>query len=129
MKTMTLRARSLAAALVILAAAPVAAGCSSGPSYPHSWCAPLIAQFHAKETRQAYIAGIAALEKSGAPVQQLVTDDTALEANQAAANAPGTAGFGAVAAAPALVAKISADQKVLNADCGQAPDAYKSDNV
>jgi hypothetical protein len=124
---MTNYARPLAAALIVLAAVSLGA-CSSGPSYP-SWCGPLVTQFHAHETRQAYIAALAALEESGAPVQQLVADETVLEQNQVSANSPGTAGFGAVAAAPALAAKASADQKVLNADCGQAPDAWKGDNV
>lgn len=123
---MAYRARSLAA-LVILAAAPLAAGCSS-PSHP-SWCGPLVTQFHAHETRQAYIAALTVLEKSGAPLRQMVADDTALERNQVTANAVGTAGFAAVAAAPALVARIDVDLKALNAACGQPANSWKADNV
>jgi hypothetical protein len=125
---MTNCARSLAAALTVLAAASLAA-CSSGPSYAHPWCAPLIAQFHAHETRQAYLNGLAATGRQGAPVGKLIADETAYTEDQATANAPGTAGFGAVASAPADLAKVSGDLKQLNSECGQAADAYKSDNA
>jgi hypothetical protein len=118
----------LAAALTVLAAASLT-GCGSGPSYPHSWCPPLIAQFHAKESRQAYLSGLAAVQKQGAPVSRLITDESTYTQNQATADVPGTAGFAAVAAAPAVFAKVGADLKELNAECGQPADAYKSDNA
>jgi hypothetical protein len=124
---MTSRASSLAVVLAALAIAPLAA-CSSGPSRP-AWCSPLTAQFHAKETRQAYLNGLAAAEKSGAPVGRLIADETAYTQNQAAANTPGVAGFSALADAPKVLAKVTADLKALNAECGQAGDAYKSDNA
>jgi hypothetical protein len=118
--------RALAAAV---ATAASLAACSSGPSYPHAWCAPLITQFHAHESRQAYLNGLAAVEEQGAPVRNLITDETAYSGNQAAASVPGTAGFGAVASAPAVLGKVSADLKQLNSECGQPTDAYKSDNA
>lgn len=125
---MTNRARSLAVIVAVLTAASLAA-CSSGPSSPHPWCAPLIVQFHAHESRQAYLNGLAAIEKQGAPVGKLITDETAYTQNQAAANTPGVAGFSALAGAPKVLARVSADLKELNAECGQAADAYKSDNA
>lgn len=126
---MTPRTRLSAAALAAVAAASLAAGCSSSPASPHAWCTPLITQFHAKETRQAYLNGLAAVERQGAPVQALITDEAAYTQNQATASTPGTAGFGAVASAPAVLAKVSADLKELNSECGQDADAYKSDNA
>jgi hypothetical protein len=125
---MTNRASLLAATLAVLAAAPLAA-CSSAPSSPHPWCAPLIAQFHVHETRQAYLNGLAAVGKSGAPVGELLADEAAYTENQATANSLSTAGFAAVSAAPKVLAKVSADLQQLNAECGQAADAYKSDNA
>ena len=124
---MTNRASSLAAVLVTVAlAAPLAAGCSSSPSRP-AWCAPLIAAFH--EPRQAYLNGLATVQKQGAPVGKLITDEAAYTANQASANSLGTAGFAAVAAAPKVLAKVSADLQQLNGQCGQPAGAYKSDDA
>jgi hypothetical protein len=122
---MTLRVKPLAAAL---AALPLGA-CSSAPAYSHSWCAPLITQFHATESRQAYLSRLAALQRQGAPVAGLIRDETAYTRDVAAANVPGTAGFGALASAPAALGKVSADLKVLNAACGQPADAWKGDNA
>jgi hypothetical protein len=122
---MTSCARSLAAVLTVLAAASLAA-CSSGPSYPHTWCAPLIAQFHAHQAQAAYVAG---LQSSGAPVGKLITDIGTYEQDQATANVPGIASFSAGAAEPGDLAVVSGDLKALNAECGQAADAYKGDHV
>jgi hypothetical protein len=121
----------LLAASVVLAAAPAAACSSVAPSYPHSWCAPLIAQFHAKESRQAYLSGLTALQKSGAPVAQLIADESQVVKDVAAINdaSSGTAGYTAGANAPGDLAKVAADLKTLNGECGQAADAYKSDNT
>jgi hypothetical protein len=127
---MTNRAKSLA---IVLSAAGIAASlaaCSSGPSRP-SWCQPLIAQFHAKETRQAYLDGLAALQKQGAPLATLISDETVLARDEATAGGPssGTAGFSAVTAAAGVARYVIADQKQLNQECGQPADAYKSDNA
>ena len=128
---MSHRSRLPAAAVAALAAASLAAGCSSGPSYPHAWCQPLIADWHAHETRTAYVAQLLALDTPGVPLGNLVRDETAYAADEQAASDPasGTAGFGALGAAPGDLAKVSADLKALNADCGQPADAYKSDNA
>jgi hypothetical protein len=128
MRAMTRRAAPLAA-LVLLAAAPLAAGCSSAPSYPHAYCGPLITQFHAKESRQAYLAGLAAVQKQGAPVAALIKDESAYARDEATASVPGTAGFGALAGAPAALGRVGADLQKLNAACGQPADAWKADNA
>lgn len=119
---------SLAAAALL---ASLAACGSSGTSYPHTWCGPLIAQFHAHESRQAYLDGLASLQKQGAPVAQLIADENKFVKDQETAADPGsgTAGFDALAAEPADSAKIGADLKALNSECGQPGDAYKSDNA
>lgn len=124
---MTNRTALPAAALAVLAAS-LAAGCSPGPSHP-AWCAPLVTQFHAKESRQAYLDGLAAVERQGAPVGQLITDEKAYTQDEADANVPGTDSFAALADAPKALARVSADLKSLNAECGQPADAYKSDNA
>jgi hypothetical protein len=126
---MTNCARPLAG-LTVLAAVTLAA-CGSSPSYPHAWCAPLITQFHAHETRAAYVAALLALDVPGVPLGSLVKDETVYAADEQAASDPasGTAGFGALASAPADLAKVSGDLKELNSDCGQPASAYKGDNV
>lgn len=122
--------RKLLPALAAVPLAALLAACGSpAPSYPHAWCGPLIAQLHARQTRQAEIDGVRALTKSGAPVTQWVTDETAYAANRDAANSTGDGSFAAVAAGPAALAKVTADLKDLNAQCGQPADAYKSDNA
>jgi len=125
---MTNRASSLAVVLAAAALAAPLAACSSAPSRP-AWCAPLIVQFRAHETRQAYLNGLAAVQKQGAPVGKLIADEAAYTANQASANSLGTAGFAAVAAAPKVLARVSADLKALNEQCGQPADAWKGDNA
>jgi hypothetical protein len=60
---------------------------------------------------RAYLDGLAALQKQGAPVQNLIADETAYTQNQASASVPGVSGFGAVASAPAVLGKVSADLK------------------
>lgn len=116
---------------VVLAAGGIAGGlaATSGPSYPHSWCGPLIAQFHAHETRQAYEARLAAVQRLGAPVGKLIADETTYGQDEAATNSPGTAGYSAVLAATGAIGAVSADLQQLNADCGQPADAYKTDNA
>jgi hypothetical protein len=123
---MTYRVRALALAAL---AAVVLPGCSSGPSYPHSWCGPLMTQLRTSETRSAENAGLAALQKSGAPVGELAADLTAYEHVLAAENGSGTASYSAVLNAPAALAKLGADLKQLNSECGQPATAYKSDIV
>lgn len=117
-----------AALAALAAAALLTAACSSGPSAP-SWCAPLITQLHAHESGQKYLDGLTALEKQGAPVAQLVKDDTAYRNDQATANTTGTGSFTALADEPKAIAKVGDDLKTLNAACGQPAGAYKSDNV
>lgn len=127
---MTYRAVPLAVVVASLAAAGLA-GCSSSssPSFPHAWCGPLITQFHAKETRGAYLHGLAAAEKKGAPVAGLIADESAFAQDEATANTATTGSFAALAAAPAAIAKVIADLKQLNAECGQPAGAYKGDNT
>lgn len=120
----------LPAALAVAAATVALAACgSSAPSYPHAWCGPLIVQFHAKETRQAYLDGLVAVGKQGAPTGQLIEDETAYTQDEADAAGTGTDSFAALADAPKVLAKVSADLQQLNAACGQAGGAYKSDNA
>jgi hypothetical protein len=122
-----LAAAALAAAIALLAAAPLTA-CSSGTPRP-SWCAPLVAQWHAKETRQAYLDELTALARQGAPVSELIADESAFARDNAVANIPGIPGFSALASAPAALGKVAADLQRLNAECGQPGESWKSDNV
>lgn len=125
---MTNRAVPLAVVLAALAATSLTA-CSPGPPYPHAWCAPLIKQFHVKETCGAYLKGLAAVERQGGPVAALIADESAFAQDEATANTATTGSFAALAAAPAAIAKVIADLKQLNAACGQPASAYKSDNT
>lgn len=125
----TMKNRYALPALTAAVLAPLLVGCSSGPSYPHAWCGPLIARLHATQTRQAELSALASLQKTGAPVAQLIADEKAYAQNQVTAASTGTDSFGAVADAPKLLSKVTADLKALNSECGQPAGAYKSDNV
>ena len=115
-------------ALTAIAAVTLATGCSSSSPAP-AWCAPLVATFHAHQSRQAYLDGLVAAEGHGAPAGRLIEDETAYTQDEADAASTGTGSFAALAAAPKALAKVSADLKALNAECGQPADAYKSDDA
>ena len=117
------------AVAVVTATAALAAFSSSGPSHPHAWCAPLLAQLRGHDNQAAYAAGLTRLQGSGAPVGKLAADLAVYENDKATADVPGTASFAALAAEPAAIAKVSADLQSLNAECGQPADAYKSDAI
>jgi hypothetical protein len=126
---MTTRSRLPAIALAAVAAAGLAACGSGGPSYPHSWCAPLVTQFHAKLEQAAYAAGLTALQGQGAPVGQFAADLAAYEHDKAEAATTNDDSFTALAGEPKAIAKVEADIKQLNATCGQPGDAWKSDSI
>jgi len=125
--------RKLAVIAGVLGVAAIAAAAgvalTSGPSYPHPWCAPVIAQFHARETPTQYLVGLTALQNSGAPIGQLVTDEGTYQQDEAEESASGQEGFTAVFDAPGDVAAVSRDLQQVNRECGQPPDAYASDNA
>jgi hypothetical protein len=124
----TSRHALIPAAAAVLAASTALAGCS-GPSYPHSWCGPLITQFHAHETRGQYLAKLSALQGAGAPVGRLEADENTYLNTLAEADGSGTQSYSATLALPAALQAISSDQQQLNQECGQPADAYKSDNA
>lgn len=126
---MTNPARLLAVPLAAVAVASAVACGSYAPSYPHAWCAPLITAFHAHQSRQAYLNGLVAAGKQGAPVAQLVGDETAYTQDEADAAGTGTDSFAALADAPKVLARVTADLKALNALCGQPASAYKGDDA
>ena len=89
-----------AAAAIVIAAAASAAVLLSGPSYPHSWCGPVLAQVHAHETQGAFDTNMSALENQGAPVGNLISDgDAASEDEAAADNSDPSSGFSGLTAA------------------------------
>jgi hypothetical protein len=74
-------------AVMVAAAATSLAVVLSGPSYPHSWCGPVLTQLHAHETQSASDANMSALESQGAPAGKLISDgDTATQDQGIAAN-------------------------------------------
>lgn len=125
------RARMLPAALTAAAlSAATLAACSSSPS-PPAWCTPLAAQFSSPHARQANLTEIGKLKQAGAPVGELAADYSAFVKLTVTAGdtSPGAAGYTAVLAEPAALAKVSADLKQLGSECGQPAGAYKTDDV
>lgn len=115
-----------AAAAAILATGLVFA--TAGPSYPHSWCGPVLMQLHARETQGKFDANMSALEGQGAPVSQLIIDGDAATQDAAAANSSNEAAFSGGLAAIGDLDRASADLKRINQACRQPPSAYKNDN-
>ncbi len=114
--------------VVIASAATAIVIVTSGPSYPHSWCGPVLAQLHSRENQDQFDSNMAALESRGAPVANLISDGDAAVEDQAIAD---NASLGA-AAADLITAmnadnQASADLQVINRDCAQPANAYKND--
>jgi hypothetical protein len=128
-----MRTRTLIAGAsgVILAAGTVIAilVATSGPSYPHSWCGPVLAQFHAHESQSAFDANMTGLENQGAPVGSLISDgDAAAQDESDADNDDATNGMGADLAGMNELQNVGADLNQLNRECGQSASASKDDN-
>ncbi len=118
-----------AATVVVIAAAASAAVLLSGPSYPHAWCGPVLAQLHAHETQGTFDANMSALENRGAPVGKLISDgDSASQDEAAADNSDPSSGFSDLTAGTVELQQVGTDLQQLNRDCRQPANAYKSDN-
>ncbi len=118
-----------AAVVVIATAATSAAVLLSGPSYPHAWCGPVLAQLHAHETQGTFDANMSALENRGAPVGKLISDgDSASQDEAAADNSDPSSGFSDLTAGTVELQQVGTDLQQLNRDCRQPASAYKSDN-
>jgi hypothetical protein len=100
----------------------------SGPSYPHPWCGPVLAQLHAHETQNEFDTNMTALESRGAPVAQLISDgDTAVQDQAAADNSSNFAAFGDLTAGMGALQKVSTDLQAIDRACAQPANAYKND--
>src|SRR5690348_1045428 len=119
-------AGTLAAALaaVIL----IATGVIGGPSYPHAWCGPVIAQLQATGgTQGAFESGLAKIQRQDhAPVGKLLTDIYTYDfAQNAVQNASIEQGLGALGAEGQVLNRVGADLRMIGRECHQAPNAYK----
>jgi hypothetical protein len=123
------RLRVIAASAVAVAGITTAAViATSGPSYPHSWCGPVIIQLQAHQSAGQYLANLDTLQSKGAPVGQLITDQQAYLADETGENTDTSASYGDVFAATGDLDKVAADLKQINAECEQPGDAWKTDN-
>jgi hypothetical protein len=120
----------IAAALIIGASA--FALLLSRPSYPHPWCAAVLAELHSKGgSEQAYENAMTQIEdqdQDQAPVGQLLSDlytyDAAYASEQSANN---FGALGAISNSMAALNAVSDDLQAINRDCGQPGSAYKND--
>jgi hypothetical protein len=118
----------IVAAAVVLAAEAVAAGVLlSEPSYPHSWCGPVLAELHASGgTEGDYEATMTRLQSQDhAPVGKLLADlyqyDQAKDTEESANN---FAVLGAAGNAMSALETVSGDLRVIGRECGQPKGAY-----
>ena len=103
---------------------------TAGPSYPHAWCGPVLAQFHARENSGQYLSALGRLESQGAPVARLISDNQALLSDEAGEGGlVSQSSVNDVEAAPGDVDKIAADLRQVNLACGQPGNAWKTDNA
>jgi hypothetical protein len=101
---------------------------TSGPSYPHPWCGPVLAQLHAHENQDVFDANMTALESQGAPVANLIADgDTAVQDENAANNSGLVSAFGYLADGLNAMGRVQTDLQAINRACGQPASAYKND--
>jgi hypothetical protein len=110
----------------------LATGVIGGPSYPHPWCGPVIAQLTASEgTQQSLTAGLRrAQSQDHAPVSNLVSDIYSYEtARVAVENGSNLDALSNLASEQAALNVVASDLKAINRDCGQPSGAYTHDKI
>ena len=119
---------------VITAAAVLLVGVVAGgivlsePSYPHSWCGPVLAEMHARSgTQGGYEAAMARIHRQDhAPVGRLLTDLYAYDAAHAAAeDGNNFTALGNLGGAMSALRVVGGDLKVIGRECGQPKGAYE----
>jgi hypothetical protein len=118
-----------AAAATALAIGGVTAGLLlSRPSYPHPWCAPVVAELNNHDTELGLEATLARLQqRDRAPVGRLVADlYDYTEAHNIEHDGDDLAPFADIAATKATAAAVRADLRAIDRKCAQPPGAYRS---
>ena len=120
----------VASSVVVIAGATTAIVIvTSGPSYPHPWCGPVLAQFHAHESQDAFDSNMTALEGQGAPVANLISDGDTVTEDQALADSSDlSSGFSYLTEEMNELSNVDTELQALNRDCAQPANAYKNDN-
>ena len=116
--------------MAVVIAALFTAGVIGGPSYPHPWCKPLLAQLHAKGgTEQEFESALSQIQQQDhAPVGTMLSDVNSYEIDkQAVQNGSDLSLVGNLTSEGAALQSVATDLKVLNRDCAQPADAYKHD--
>ncbi len=120
-----------AAAVAMVVGTLFAAGVIGGPSYPHPWCGPLLAQLHASgESEQAFESSLSQIRtQDHAPVGKLLSDLYAYDvAHSSEQNASDYTMEGSLAGEMGALAVVGSDLQILNSQCAQPPGAYKKDS-
>jgi hypothetical protein len=124
------------AALAVIAGAVVIAGTGTAiavsaatPAYPHSWCGPVIAEIRSSKPPGQYLAGLGTLASQGAPVADLIRDENAYQQDEQGASTDTAASYQDVYGEGPALSRVAADLRQLNSECGQPPDAWKTDNA
>ena len=110
----------------------LATGVIGGPSYPHSWCGPVMAQLTGSGgTQQALVSGLEhAQRQDHAPVGSLLSDLFAYEAARVAVeDGSNLDALSNLANERAALNVVAFDLRAVNRECGQPPNAYKHDNI
>ncbi len=113
----TTAASALAAGLMV--AFLFATGVIGGASYPHPWCAPVLAALHTRSGTQSYETVLMQAQRNDhAPLGKPIADLHAYDATNARQQNASTIG---------RMTTVASDLQALNRACGQSPNAYKSD--
>ena len=106
----------------------LATGVIGGPSYPHSWCGPVIAQLTASGgTQQTLMSGLQrAQNQDHAPIGGLVSDLYSYEAARVAVeDGSDLDALSNLANEEAALRVVASDLQTVNRECGQPSNAYK----
>jgi antirestriction protein ArdC len=104
----------------------------TSPSYPHAWCAPLLAELYTRPGGQlSFQADLARLERRDhAPVGKLIADLRAYSlAHALEAEGDDLNPFANISATTAALRVVRRDLRALNTACGQPAQEARNDKI
>jgi hypothetical protein len=104
----------------------------SGPSYPHSWCGPVLAELHMKGGSETdFENALSQIQQiDGAPLGALLSDLAAYDAANADVQTSNNFQvLGALGSAEGALQGVKLDLEQINRDCGQPANAASNDSI